>query len=86
MKIYINGWISKKNLKLIKDLEALGKIENCEAKDVKDVKNVDYLVVGKDGNDDLYANVIFEKGLRPDIVPDTFFFKALRDRFPEMFL
>ena len=78
IKYYVNGSISTKFDLFLSDLIQAKKIELMMK---RDFKKSDFLVVGENGNDDLYAEVIFEDLSTMQIVPDSFFEVLLRTEY-----
>ena len=81
MKIKTTGTIEPKIAKIILKLENAGEITQTSATEAN------FLVVGVDSENDIFAEVIFRKDeLAPKIYADRQFDEYLRDEFPEYYL
>ncbi len=80
MKVTLTGDIEEKNSKILTELFLEDIIELVE------VKECDYLVVGDNAPNDIFAEVIFDKEKNVQIMSDNQFNSLLKDTLPEFFL
>ncbi len=80
IKIALTGTSTDKYLKIIEELI----LDNTLA--ITTPKECEFLVVGDDAPNDVFADVIFNKERQVQIITDNQFSNLLKDKFPEYYL